>query len=104
MEMMDCERSRIEGENQARNAHSTSGWFLGGVGSGILLGLIGTGVITAASAMSKPQPKQIPSHVDSVCYVNGFTKEATTRNIRSAVGGGLVGTVVIVTIIAMSEP
>ena len=80
----------------AGSRHSSAGWFLGGVGSGVLLGLIGTGIITVTAAMSNPQPRLLPADVDGSCYINGYAKKAKSKNTWSALGGGLVGTAVFV--------
>jgi hypothetical protein len=101
--VQNCEKSRILGENAANSSHGTSGWFLGGVGSGVLLGLIGTGIIVGASAVSNPQPKYIPDQVDVQCYVNGYSKASKSKNIMSALVGGLAGTATAVLIILMSQ-
>jgi len=99
----DCEKVKIQGENAAATQHSSAGWFLGGVGSGVLLGLIGTGIITGASALSNPQPKLIPENVDQQCYINGYSKKGKSKNIWGAFGGGLVGTAAFVTVILIAD-
>ena len=98
----DCEKSKVQGENAAATQHSSTGWFLGGVGSGVLLGLIGTGIITGASALSNPQPKLIPENVDQQCYINGYSKKGKSKNIWVSLGGGLVGTAAFVTVVLIA--
>ena len=100
----DCEDAKVEGENAASTQHSSAGWFLGGVGSGVLLGLIGTGVVTAAAAMTHPQPKLIPDNIKNQnCYINGYSKKGKSKNTLSALCGGLVGTAVFVVIYVSAQ-
>jgi len=96
----DCIKSQIKGENDAENRHSSAGWMAGGVGSGLLLGLIGTGIITAIAATSNPTPSIIPEKEDInlECYINGYKKVAKKKNTIYALSGGLIGTLVLVTI------
>ena len=91
----ECGESRVQGENDAAYQHSSAGWFLAGFGSGIFLGLIGTGVIAGAAAMTKPQPSRIPPKVIKSCYINGYSRKAKNKNALSALGGGLLGTIVL---------
>ncbi len=103
--LKSCRESRALGKQDAEFQHSSSGWFLGGVGSGILLGIIGTGIITAAGATSNPQPMDVPEDVMENCYRDGYRSKCRGKNAGSAFGGGLLGTVVIVGIIvASSQP
>jgi hypothetical protein len=92
----ECREAEIQGSMDASAQHSTSGWFLGGVGSGVLLGLIGTGVITGAAALSNPKPEFPPAGFDQNCYMHGYSKKAKSKNTISALVGGLTGTAVFV--------
>jgi len=98
-EKMDCTESMIKGETYGRKYHDATGAFLGGMGAGILLGLIGTGIATAIAASSSPMPDYIPNKdvINEDCYIGGYQKGARKKNINNAIGGGLVGTVIIVT-------
>lgn len=80
----------------AAQEHSSLGWKISGVGLGFLLGFIGTGGITIIAAMSSPTPRSIPEEFDVDCYVQGYKKEAQGKNWKAALGGGLVGTVVVI--------
>ena len=102
---LDCEESRIKGELNGKEYHSSGGMILAGVGSGILLGLIGTGIIVAVAAGTHPQPTFIPNRdiINESCYTSGYSNAARKKNIYAALGGGLVGTAVIVTIIAVAS-
>ena len=99
----DCGESRIMGETDAKTLHSGSGWMAGGFFSGLALGLIGTGIITAAAASTDPLPKNVPPDVVVHCYTTGYTDKAGNRNTWKAFGGGLLGTVVIVTVLVVAS-
>ena len=99
----DCSEAKVRGEVDAGNMHSSKKWFWGGVGSGILLGLIGTGVITIFGAVSKPTPKVIPEGLDESCYEDGYKSKGKSKNTWAALGGGVVGTVIIVGIIVAAS-
>ena len=87
-----CDSSNATGRTDANSRHGTVGWFLGGVGAGVGLGLIGTGIITGASALGSPQPRQVPGDVNENCYREGYRGRAKGKNVKSALLGGLVGT------------
>ena len=89
-----CDDSRAKGRLDAASTHGTSGWFLGGVASGLVLGLIGAGIITGAAALGNPQPKQVPANMQTDCYREGFSSKAKNKNTISALLGGAVGAVV----------
>ena len=89
-----CDVSRATGRDDGESGHGTAGWFLGGVGAGIGLGLIGTGVITGASALAGPQPQDIPSDMQESCYREGYRGKAKSKNVVSALLGGVTGTAV----------
>jgi hypothetical protein len=94
----DCDESKAQGENDAANRYSTAGWFIGGLGCGMLGGLIGAGVITAVAAFSNPQPKTIPDGFNESCYGNGYSGKAKSKRTWAALGGGLLGTLVFVAV------
>lgn len=98
-----CEESRTIGENAADLQHSTVGWWLGGIGSGVLLGLIGTGVVWGLSFASSPQPDRIPDGVHEDCYRRGYKAEAKGDNKVAAGVGGLLGTLVFVLAVASNS-
>lgn len=87
-----CEESRESGANAADVQHSSVGWWLGGVGSGVILGLIGTGIIWGVSFASSPQPARIPDNVEENCFRRGYKSEAKGSNEVGAGVGGLIGT------------
>ena len=98
-EAASCADSKIKGEADAKARHSGTGWMVGGFFSGVGLGLIGTGIITAVAASTNPQPKTTPEAVDETCYISGYSGKAGSKNTWSAFGGGLLGTAVIVAIL-----
>lgn len=85
------------GRQDAEEMHSSAGYFLGGVGAGLLLGLIGTVIIGVSAGGS--QPDFIPENVDSRGYLSGYYKKAKSKNQGAAWGGGLLGTAVWVGIV-----
>ena len=97
---VSCFNSQLKGEQDAAEHHSSSKWLFGGIVSGMVLGLIGTVIITATSAGSNPSPgaQVLPeeNEVEMTCYLNGSESKARTENVVAAVMGGLVGTVLFV--------
>jgi hypothetical protein len=89
-----CDDSRAKGRLDAASLHSSTGWFIGGIGSGVLLGLIGTAIITGAAALGNPQPKQTPTGMQTDCYREGYSSKAKNKNTISALLGGAIGAVV----------
>lgn len=94
-----CQESYVRGEIEANIRHSSAGWFAGGIGSGVLLGLIGTGIVTAVAYGSNPRPSYVPQEYDSACYISGYSSKAKSKNSWNAFGGGLIGTAIIVAIV-----
>lgn len=96
----------LEGEMAASSSYSSSGWFLGGVGSGILLGLIGTLIIglSATSGDVKPDPisyQMIQDYPEDykMGYLQGYDNKGESKRITAAVGGGLLGTLIFVALV-----
>jgi len=87
-------QSYTKGFNDATMMHSSSGYMLGGVASGLLLGLIGTVIIGVAAGGSTPS--YIPEEVDPSGYQAGYFKKAKSKNQGAAWGGGLLGTAIVV--------
>lgn len=84
---------------EAAGSEGTGGWFAGGVGSGLLLGLIGTAVITVAahnSSMNVPASQQSLLSAKSPEYAQAFTRayreRLRSKKRTSALTGGLLGT------------
>jgi len=100
VQKLDYSSSYNNGYQDAATMHSTSGWMLGGVGSGLLLGLIGTGIIALAASGS--EPGYIPENVDPMGYRAGYLKKSKSRNSGAAAVGGLIGTGVIVLLVLAS--
>lgn len=100
----DCLTWELKGKMDAKTEHSAKNWFLGSFTSGVMLGLIGTGIVTVFAATSNPKPEvvNIENEVNRICYVDGYTGAAKRKNTLSALGGGLVGTAILLTIYAIS--
>lgn len=94
-----CLDSRQQGRADARLRHGAVGWFIGGLACGVGAGLIGTGVCTAGSALSNPQPHTLADGIDEECYRDGYRARGKRRNILTTLGGSLVGTAVFVAIV-----
>lgn len=99
----DCNQSNMRGNQDAGMMHNSGGWLAGGVGSGLLLSLIGTGIITAIAASSNPQPTMIPDGVDETCYRVGYNSKAKSKNTVSALVGGLAGSAVWIVILVSAS-
>jgi hypothetical protein len=84
----------------------TGGYLAGGVASGVLLGLIGTGItyaVAASSDVSLP-PFEMASIADhSPEYIQGFRSgygdRVKAKRKQSALTGGLLGTALFVVIV-----
>ncbi len=95
------EDSFERGYEVARAKHSSGGWFLGGVGSGFLLGLLGTTIITIAA--DGESPNKVPKKYDEEGYTLGYYKKSKSKNKWSAFGGGLLGTALVVVLLSSME-
>lgn len=95
---VECEADRARGREAAGHNHSGTGWMVGGVASGVVLGLIGTAIITAVAASSDVRPYATPEGVEGACYREGYSAKAKSMNTTSALAGGLIGTVAFVLI------
>jgi len=100
------EHGVTDGDLSAR-MHARSGkWFGYGVGSGLLLGLLGTGIIVGVSQAGrpKPPPEEILHIADSTPqyqtgFADAYSKRAKKKNLGPALLGGLVGTALGVAIV-----
>jgi hypothetical protein len=95
----DCELDRTRGREAADQLHSGSGWMAGGFVSGILLGLIGTGISWAMASSSTVENNRVPDGVEASCYRDGYTSKAKSKNGTNALTGGLLGTAVLVVLV-----
>jgi hypothetical protein len=84
--------SFTKGKADAELLHPSSGYFLGGVASGLLFGLLGTAVIGFAAGGDTPD--YIPDDVDTKGYMDGYFKKAKSKNRSAAWMGGLIGTAI----------
>jgi hypothetical protein len=95
----DCDADRSRGREAADQLHSGSGWMAGGFVSGILLGLIGTGISWAMASSSSVEVNRVPDGVEASCYRDGYTSKAKSKNSSNALTGGLLGTAVLVVLV-----
>lgn len=100
---MSCSESKTKGSNNANQEHSSVGWWLGGMGSGVMLGLIGTGLIWGISHASSPQPSTLPSNINADCYKDGYKREAKGSNKVGAGIGGLLGTAIFLLLVISAQ-
>ena len=96
---VDCDVDRTMGREAASNTHSSSGWMVGGLVSGVFLGLIGTAVMYAVASSSTAQAERIPDNVEATCYRDGYSSKAKSMNTNNALIGGLLGTAALVLIV-----
>jgi hypothetical protein len=99
-----CPDSQAKGRADAASSHHGTGWFFGGLASGLVLGFIGTGAITGIAALRHPQPKQVPSGLQAECYREGYSSKAKKKNTLMAFIGGAIGGVVWTTWYIGSRP
>jgi len=99
----------IEGKMSASQYYSSMGWFNGGFLSGVLGGLIGTLVIWGMSTMADVEPpaadlKRIENYSSDykLGFLQSYENEVESKRTRAAVGGSLLGTVFIVSLLLMS--
>ena len=97
-------QGRVDGRLFAEQA-STSGRFVGGLGAGMLLGLIGTGIAYAVAdndGITTPDEALLRGAGDQgylTGFEEGYAQRLRARRKSAALGGGLLGTGVIVLII-----
>ena len=95
-------RGRLDGQVAAQ-AIGTGGWFIGGVASGVLTGLIGTTVIWIAAGstdVSVPADRRLQivnqTAVYQQAFESGYGEKLKAQRKRSALRGGLLGTAAFV--------
>jgi hypothetical protein len=96
---VDCELDRTRGREAASNTHNSANWMIGGVLSGVVLGLIGTLAAYAIASSSTVEVLSIPEGVEPTCYRDGFVTRAKGKNCNDALVGGLLGTAILVLIV-----
>ena len=99
----DCDLDRTRGREAAEELHSGSGWMAGGFLSGVLLGLIGTGISWAIANSSSVEVNRMPDGVEASCYREGYTSKARSKNTSNALTGGLLGTALLVVLIVSAS-
>ncbi len=96
--------SRELGKDAAADEYSSMGWIVGGFGAGFFLGAVGTGIITAVAARTAPDPETLPPKVDERGYSSGFNQKARSKNTWGALGGGVLGTLLVMTLVMSLSP
>lgn len=89
----------------AAERRGTGGRFVGGFASGLLLGLIGTGITYAiagsddASLPAMEAAKLTTAHPNySLAYQQGYAERLKAKRKSSALTGGLLGTLTVVVV------
>ncbi|MFP4681954.1 MAG: hypothetical protein ACLFQB_15890 [Chitinispirillaceae bacterium] len=102
----NCEAEKTQGRMQAELNHSSSDWFWGGMGIGMLTFCMGGPFVIGAAANTNIHPDSIPGNTNSECFIEGYRKEVRKQNVESAAEGVKVGlgisvAVVLVTLVAL---
>lgn len=82
----------------------TGGSMAGGFCGGLLLGLIGTGAAVLMQSSFEPSPAELAAIEDAgdecqYVYLDAYRDELRSRKRSAALTGGLIGTVVIVSVL-----
>jgi hypothetical protein len=77
--------------------------MIGGLASGVLLGLIGTAISYAMASSSTPEVGRVPEGAEAACYRDGYVSRARSMNSTNALTGGLLGTAVLVLIVVSAS-
>ena len=86
-----CADSEARGRTDADAKPMHKGWFWGGFGTSVAIGIFGVGVAPATAAIFKPKPKTVPPDVDASCYTQGFSGKARYEHVLAALFGSLAG-------------
>ena len=87
-------------------ATNTGGSFVGGFCGGVVLGLIGAAIVVVAQSEPEPPPLALIELQTDECryaYLEAYHSAGKSKKQSSAILGGLLGTVVIVTILLSSS-
>lgn len=100
-ETQDALKCKSQGRSDGKKINS-SGSFAGGLVGGVILGLIGTGI--AVLVQSRPEPPvfklmAVEGETCRMIYSDAYESAGKGKKQSSALLGGLVGTLVIVTIL-----
>lgn len=96
-----CEVSLELGKQTADSLHSSRGWFLGGLGSGYLIPVIGTGVVILTALQPVEPPSSIPAGVEEDCYRRGYQSRCHQKDVAYALLGGALGTGVAIAVVLL---
>jgi hypothetical protein len=97
-----CEESKNAGRKFAEeNKFAVGlGWGAIGVGAGFATGLIGGSAITVIASVSNPTPDLIQAKYDQNCFKKGYKSVVKRKRILGAIFGTIIGTTVVVLILA----
>lgn len=100
----------VAGGRELAASEGTGGWFAGGVGSGLVLGLIGTAIITVAANNSG---NDVPASQQSIlatkppdyseAFARGYREKLKSKKRTSALTGGLLGTAAFLAIYVSAQ-
>jgi hypothetical protein len=106
----DYDTGFYDGEMSASENYGGGGWFAAGLGGGLLLGLIGGGIVVGISQSGTVDPPAShrlgisdQSNDYKMGYYDGFSKKAKKKRLGNSIIGGLIGTAVIVAILANAQ-
>jgi len=98
------------GKQSASEHYSSGGWVAAGLGSGFLLGLIGAGIIVGVSQSGKVEPPasvqiNILDKADEFKwgFHEGYTKQAKKKRLSGSIIGGLLGTAIVVALLTSTS-
>jgi hypothetical protein len=97
-----------DGRVSALHYNRPAAWFAGGFAGGLFLGPIGA-IAVPAFASGNPEPPiweivridSLPSEY-RIAFLRGYGVQASSDNVENAIGGGLVGMVVLLAIYYMA--
>jgi hypothetical protein len=96
----------LQGRSAASRYYSSGGWFAGGLVCGLFSGFFGTCILAAASqgCIADPPASELVRIQQQDCqfqagFMRGYDRKANAKALGASVGGGLLGTAVIVTVV-----
>jgi hypothetical protein len=89
----DCSTVKKQGKELAAQQKETR-WMLYGAGGSVVLGPLGTGILTIVAAAKKPElpPNEIPGSMtpeQQSCFVKGYNQKVRSRRTIRVLAGGI---------------
>lgn len=84
--------SYSKGIRDAKRWHNANRWLLGGFATGLFLPVLGPPMISLS--VSETYPDAVPANSEPNGYLQGYKKQTKIANRSSALGGGILGTLV----------